>query len=164
MLIQRKIIIWFEFWPLKKKQQWQYKQKTNKREKQEKCTKIKQSVIHTISIHPHRLCSVWNTFAQIYTSLSLEDMSRWGEGLHLGWPQYNILYSLLSHKTASIVHASFITTTSKDLDWKRSSGWLHGDDLRRTVVTDWRFDNLCRNHLQSTDYYQRITLESWFTN
>ena len=61
--------------------------------------------------------------------------------------------------------------------------------LNRTVVvdSDWRFDNLCGSHLQSqselyhvswwslkkltatcitysTDYYQRLTLESWFTN
>ena len=28
------------------------------------------------------------------------------------------------------------------LDWKRSPGWLHGV-LRRTVVSDWRLDNLC---------------------
>ena len=43
-----------------------------------------------------------------------------------------------------------------NVPWLKKIIWVIGA-LRRTVVIDWRFDNLCRSHLQS----QVVELVSW---
>ena len=63
--------------------------------------------------------------------------------------------------------------------WNRGRRPLRSASESRTVVvdSDRRFANQCSSHLQSqselynmrcitysTDYYQRLTLKSWFTN
>ena len=41
-----------------------------------------------------------------------------------------------------------VATNKKDKPWLKKIIWLIGV-LRRAVVSDWRFDNLCGSHLQS---------------
>ena len=43
-----------------------------------------------------------------------------------------------------------------NIPWLKKIFWVTGV-LRRTVVSDWRFDNLCGSHLQS----QVVVLVSW---
>ena len=48
-----------------------------------------------------------------------------------------------------------------DIPWLKKIIWVIGV-LRRTVVCDWRFDNLCGSHLQSQvifDYHKTITCQ-----
>ena len=46
--------------------------------------------------------------------------------------------------------------TRSNTPWLKKILWVIGV-LRKTVVSDWRFDNLCRSHLQS----QVVVLVSW---
>ena len=53
-------------------------------------------------------------------------------------------------------HVHFLKNFQVSVPWLKKILWVIGV-LRRTVVSDWRFDNLCGSHLQS----QVIVLVSW---
>ena len=73
-------------------------------------------------------------------------------------PQENHTCSTLAYKIVlceiRIIRKWFEPRSS--IPWLKKIIWVIGV-LRRTVVSDWRFDNLCGSHLQS----QVVVLVSW---
>ena len=66
------------------------------------------------------------------------------------WPYWNPCILCVNQITFIYVYVR------KEKPWLKKIIWVIGV-LRRTVVSDWRFDNLCGSHLQS----QVVVLVSW---